>query len=111
MNNTPIIQDKQLRPLTKFAWNRIREFFAADKSRGKDVSFLAIFGYAALASLDEKETLKAYNDDDAFFDAMAKVGMSYTEEDETQVGEYVQGVINRWEAAQVEVEQTGKQES
>ena len=42
---------------------------------------------------------------------MAKVGMSYTEDDETIVGQYVQGVINRWEAAQVEVEQTGKRES
>jgi hypothetical protein len=111
MNNTPIVKDQQLRPLTKFAWNRIREFFPSEKSRGKEISFLAIFGYAALASLDEKETLRAYNDDDAFFDAMAKVGMSYTEDDETIVGEYVQGVINRWEAAQIEVEQTGKLES
>lgn len=111
MNTPPIIKNDKLRPLTKFMWNRIREFFPPEKSRGKDTSFICIFGYAALASLNETETLKAYNDDDAFFNAIAKVGMSYTEEDEVQVGEYVQCVINRWEAAQVEVEQTGKQES
>ena len=85
MNTAPTIRDKQARPLTKFLWNRIREFITPDKSRGKDASFIIVFGYAALALSDDKETQKAYNDDDSFFDLIAKVGINLSEAEEEEI--------------------------
>jgi hypothetical protein len=111
MNTPPIIKEDRARPLTKFLWNRIREFIEPSKSRGKDASFMIVFGYAALALADDKETQKAYNDDDAFFDLIAKVGINLTEEEEDEIGTYINGVIKRWEAAQIEVDGAGKTES
>ena len=111
MNTAPTIKDKQARPLTKFLWNRIREFITPDKSRGKDASFIIVFGYAALALSDDKETQKAYNDDDSFFDLIAKVGINLSESEEEEIGNYINGVIQRWEAAQIEVDGAGKTES
>ena len=111
MNTAPTIRDKQARPLTKFLWNRIREFITPDKSRGKDASFIIVFGYAALALSDDKETQKAYNDDDSFFDLIAKVGINLSEAEEEEIGNYINGVIQRWEAAQIEVDGAGKTES
>ena len=111
MNTPPTIRDRQARPLTKFLWNRIREFITPDKSRGKDASFIIVFGYAALALSDDKETQKAYNDDDSFFDLIAKVGINLNEAEEEEIGNYINGVIQRWEAAQIEVDGAGKKES
>ena len=111
MNTAPTIRDKQARPLTKFLWNRIREFIEPSKSRGKDASFIIVFGYAALALSDDKETQKAYNDDDSFFDLIAKVGINLSEAEEEEIGNYINGVIQRWEAAQIEVDGAGKTES
>ena len=111
MNTAPTIRDKQARPLTKFLWNRIREFIEPNKSRGKDASFIIVFGYAALALSDDKETQKAYCDDDSFFDLVAKVGINLSEAEEDEIGNYINGVIKRWEAAQIEVDGAGKKES
>lgn len=111
MNTPPIIKEDRARPLTKFLWNRIREFIEPSKSRGKDASFIIVFGYAALALSDDKETQKAYCDDDSFFDLIAKVGINLTEDEEEEIGNYINGVIKRWEAAQIEVDSAGKTES
>ena len=72
---------------------------------------MIVFGYAALALADDKETQKAYCDDDSFFDLIAKVGINLSESEEDEIGNYINGVIKRWEAAQIEVEGSGKTES
>lgn len=108
MNTPPTIQGKELRPLNRFIWDRLREFIAPEKSRGKSTSFILIYGYAALAMIDKQQAQKAFTDDDAFFHAMIGASIDLTESDEDTIGEYVQGVINRWEAAQIETGGEGK---
>ena len=109
MNTPPTIQGKELRPLNHFIWARLCEFLPDEKRRGKSHSTILIYGYAALAMSDQVEVKKAMRSDDEFFDAMANVGLLLSEDDENEIGAYVQGVINRWEAAQVEVAGEGKQ--
>ena len=109
MNTPPTINGKELRPLNRFIWDRLREFLAPEKSRGKSVSFIIIYGYAALATVDKNQAQKAFTNDDDFFHAMIVCSLDLTEEHEDIIGEYVQGVINRWEAAQLETGGEGKQ--
>jgi hypothetical protein len=108
MNNTPTIQGKELRPLTHFVWSRLCEFLPDEKRRGKSHSTILIYGYAAFAMSDNIEVKKAMRSDDEFFDAMANVGLLLSEEEENEIGEYVQSVVNRWEAAQIETGGEGK---
>jgi hypothetical protein len=108
MKTTPTIQGKELRPLNHFIWARLCEFLPDEKRRGKSHSTVLIYGYAALAMSEPIEVKKAMNNDDEFFDAMANVGLLLTEEEENEIGLYVQGTINRWEAAQVDVAGEGK---
>ena len=109
MNNPPTIQGKELRPLNRFIWDRLREFLAPEKSRGKSASFILIYGYAALAMSDKQQAQKAFTSEDDFFHAMIGCSLDLTETDEDTIGEYVQGVINRWEAAQIDTGGEGKQ--
>jgi hypothetical protein len=111
MNNTPTIQGKELRPLTHFIWSRLCEFLPDEKRRGKSHSTILIYGYAALAMSDNIEVKKAMRSDDEFFDAMANVGLLLSEEEENEIGEYVQSVVNRWEAAQIETGGEGKKQT
>ena len=111
MNTPPTIQGKELRPLNKFIWQRLCEFLTPEKSRGKSSSHILIYGYAALAISDQAEIKKAMRCDDEFFDAMTNCCLLLTEDDENELGEYVQGVVNRWEAAQIETEQSGKNQT
>jgi len=108
MNTPPTIQGKELRPLNHFIWARLCEFLPDDKRRGKSHSTVLIYGYAALAMSDQVEVRKAMRSDDEFFDAMANIGLILSEDDENEIGAYVQGVINRWEAAQVVTADEGK---
>jgi hypothetical protein len=109
MNTPPTIQGKELRPLNHFIWARLCEFLPDEKRRGKTHSTVLIYGYAALAMSDQVEVRKAMRSDDDFFDAMANIGLLLSEEDENEIGLYVQGVIHRWEAAQVDTAGEGKQ--
>jgi hypothetical protein len=68
-----------------------------------------IYGYAALAMTDAQEVRKVMRSDDEFFDAMTAIALDLSEDDENEIGAYVQGVINRWEAAQVDTAGEGKQ--
>jgi hypothetical protein len=109
MNTTPTIQEKELRPLNRFIWARLCEFLTQEKSRGKSSSFILIYGYAALAMGSKDQVQTAMRSDDGFFDAMAELSIDLSESDEDKIGEYVQGVVNRWEAAQVVTDDSGKQ--
>ena len=111
MNTPPTIQGKELRPLTHFIWSKLCEHLPDNKRRGKSNSHILIYGYAALAMSDQVEIKKIMRCDDEFFDAMENVGLILTEEDEDTLGGYVQGVVNRWEAAQIETEQSGKNQT
>ena len=111
MNTPPTIHGKELRPLNKFIWSRLCEFLSPEKSRCKTSSFILIYGYAALAMSDKQAIGKAMSDDDAFFSAIADCSVDLSEADEDALGEYVQGVVNRWEAAQIETEQSGKNQT
>jgi len=108
MNTPPTIQGKELRPLNHFIWARLCEFLPDEKRRGKSHSTVLIYGYAALAMTDAQEVRKAMRGDDEFFDAMTAVALDLSEDDENEIGAYVQGVINRWEAAQVVTADEGK---
>jgi hypothetical protein len=108
MNTPPTIQGKDLRPLNHFIWARLCEFLPDEKRRGKSHSTVLIYGYAALAMTDAQEVRKAMRSDDEFFDAMANIGLLLSEDDENEIGTYVQGVIHRWEAAQVVTADEGK---
>ena len=108
MNTPPTIQGKELRPLNHFIWARLCEFLPDEKRRGKSHSTVLIYGYAALAMTDAQEVRKAMRSDDEFFDAMTAVALDLSEDDENEIGAYVQGVINRWEAAQVVTADEGK---
>jgi hypothetical protein len=68
-----------------------------------------IYGYAALAMGSKDQVQTAMRSDDGFFETMAEFSIDLSESDEDKIGEYVQGVVNRWEAAQVVTEDTGKQ--
>ena len=109
MNNPPTIKGKELRPLNRFIWDRLREFLAPEKSRGKSSSFILIYGYAALAMAEKHEAQIALKCDNDFFNLMTVYALDLAESDENEIGEYVQGVINRWEAAQIETVSEGKQ--
>ena len=109
MNTPPTIQGKELRPLNRFIWARLCEFLTQEKSRGKSSSFILIYGYAALAMGSKEQVQTAMRSDDGFFDTMAEFGSDLSESNEDLIGEYVQGVVNRWEAAQVVTEDSGKQ--
>jgi hypothetical protein len=109
MNTHPEIQGKELRPLNRFIWARLCEFLTQEKSRGKSSSFILIYGYAALAMGSKDQVQTAMRSDDGFFETMAEFSIDLSESDEDKIGEYVQGVVNRWEAAQVVTEDTGKQ--
>jgi hypothetical protein len=102
MNTPPTIQGKQLRTLNRFIWARLCEMMTAEKCRGKNGNTIIIYGFAALAMADDATAKRAIKDDEAFFDAMAEACMSLSDDDENQIGEYVQGVIDRWEAAQLQ---------
>jgi hypothetical protein len=107
MNTPPAIQGRQLRPLNHFIWARLCEFLPDEKRRGKSHSTVLIYGYAALAISDDIK--KPMRSDDEFFDAMTDCCASLTEDEENEIGLYVQGTINRWEAAQVVTGDEGKQ--
>jgi hypothetical protein len=109
MNTPPIIQGKQLRPLNHFIWARLCEFLPDEKRRGKSHSTVLIYGYAALAMSSLEFVRMAMQTDDGFFDVMASTGLQLTEDEENEIGIYVQGTINRWEAAQVVTGDEGKQ--
>jgi hypothetical protein len=109
MNTHLEIQGKELRPLNRFIWARLCEFLTQEKSRGKSSSFILIYGYAALAMGSKDQVQTAMRSDDGFFETMAEFSIDLSESDEDKIGEYVQGVVNRWEAAQVVTEDTGKQ--
>jgi hypothetical protein len=111
MNTPPTIKGKELRPLNKFIWSRLCEFLSPEKSRGKSSSFILIYGYAAIAMAEKKDIYNAMSDDDAFFFAMTCWSLDLTEAEENEIGEYVQGVVNRWEAAQIETESSGKNQT
>lgn len=108
MNTPPTIQGKELRPLNHFIWARLCEFLPDEKRRGKSHSTVLIYGYAGLAMSQPEFVKMAMNTDDGFFDVMASVGLQLSEDDENEIGAYVQGVINRWEAAQVVTGDEGK---
>lgn len=109
MNTPPTIQGKELRPLNRFIWARLCDFLTEEKSRGRSRSFILIYGYATFAMIDKSQVQKVMKSDDDFFDAMTEHSFEMSEDDENAIGEYVQGVVNRWEAAQVVTEDTGKQ--
>jgi len=111
MNTPPTIKEKELRPLNNFIWQRLCEFLPSDKCRGKTQSHILIYGYAAIAMADKAELAQAMKSDDGFFDAMAQIGIDLTESEEREIGEYVQAVYNRWEAAQVVTESEGKSQT
>jgi len=108
MNTPPTIQGKELRPLNHFIWARLCEFLPDEKRRGKSHSYYLIYGYAALAMAEKKEVHKSMLSDDYFYDLVAEACIDLTEDDENEIGAYVQGVINRWEAAQVVTGDEGK---
>jgi len=109
MNTPPTIQGKELRPLNNFIWQRLCELLPEQKSRGKSSSHIMIYGYATLAISEKSEVHKSMLSDDYFFDLMAETCIDLTEDDEREIGEYVQAVYNRWEAAQLETSAEGKQ--
>jgi hypothetical protein len=108
MNTTPIIQGKELRPLNHFIWARLCELLPEEKRRGKSHSTILIYGYAALAMSSAADVKKAMRCDDDFFDAITNVCLELSEDEENEIGTYVQGTINRWEAAQVVTGNEGK---
>ena len=108
MNTPPIIQGKELRPLNNSIWNRVRLMASDEKNRGQSWSHILICGYHALSSCEKQEAIKAFNNEDSFFDLAAQSAIDLTEDDEKQITEYIQGTINRWEAAQVVTSDEGK---
>ena len=111
MNIPPTIKGKELRPLNKFIWQRLCELLPDHKARGKSSSHILIYGYATLAMSEKSAVHKSILSDDYFFDLMAETCIDLTELDEEAIGEYVQGVVNRWEAAQIETESSGKNQT
>jgi hypothetical protein len=107
MNTPPIIQGIQLRTLNLFIWARLCEMMSAEKCRGKNANTIIIFGYAALAMADDVTAKRAIKDDESFFDIMVDVCMSLNSEEENQIGNYVQGVVDEWEAAQLQPKADG----
>jgi len=79
-----------------------------EKNRGQSWSHILICGYHALSSCEKQQAIKAFNNEDSFFDLAAQSAIDLTEDDEKQITEYIQGVINRWEAAQVVTADEGK---
>lgn len=79
-----------------------------EKNRGQSWSHILICGYHALSSYEKPEVIKAFNNEDSFFDLAAQSAIELTEEEEKQITEYIQGTINRWEAAQVVTGNEGK---
>lgn len=68
-----------------------------------------IYGYAGIAMCDSSELLAAMKSDDGFFDIMAIYSTDLADDDIEKIGQYVQDVYDKLEAAQTEVMSEGKQ--
>jgi len=109
MKSEPIINGKPLRVLNRFIWQRLCEFLPDGRNRGKTPSDIMIYGYAGIAMCDAAELLIAMKSDDGFYDIMAIYSTGLADDDIQKIGEYVQEVYDRLEAAQTEVMSEGKQ--
>jgi hypothetical protein len=108
MNIPPTIKGKELRPLNNSIWNKIRSMASDEKNRGESWSHILICGFYVLSSSDAQVASKAFRDEDLFFQLASQSAIELTEDEEKEITEYLQGVVNRWEAAQIETGGEGK---
>jgi hypothetical protein len=108
MKSELTINDKPLRILNRFIWQRLCQFLPEGKNRGRSSSDIMIYGYAGIAMCNQDELLTAMKSDDGFFDIMAIYATNLLDEDIEKIASYVQDVYDKLEAAQTDVVSEGK---
>lgn len=97
----PIIKGIEFRPLNTYRLSTISQFINSEYSQGKDQTLTLITAYCALATNENEKVL--HRNMESLADACIDIGLEFTDEELSLVGEYIVALIDLKEKNKVQI--------